>query len=352
MNKKKQLTQLMGNTFLDDSFVLGYYGGGNYGDELLLEVLQHMFHTRGYRTISFLYQKPASISKFHRDLGYEAVDAGNKLSVLRAVVKRKNLVIGGGGLWGLDVNSNVVLMSFLLFFARWVLRKRVYLLGVGYYDSTSSMGHFGAWLAGKSAHQILARDDESYKNFSAINRHTYLSDDIAYMLPAVKQDISRELTVFNDAVSLGSEKTVMISVRRFKQDQVNPYVDTIKTWLATHSEVPVILALMEPREVDPRGFALLKSLQKNRDNAIVIDFDYNPMVLYHFFARHKKTLSYIGPQFHVQLVAHLAGVKLLPVFYDNKVSELLRLLHYDRPIAIRDISVSDINSFLAERSEA
>ena len=346
MVREKQISQLLGEISLNDSFVLGYYGGGNYGDELLLEVLQHIFGRQKYDRISFLYQKPIDVELFHRDFGYEPVDAANKYSVLKAMFKRRNLVIGGGGLWGLDVNANVVLMSCLLFFARWILGKRVYLLGVGYYGATSRMGHFAAWLAGKSATQILARDQETYEKFSRINKQTYLSDDIAFMLPHITENVARDLAIFENNVGRVSKPTVMISLRRFKPNQSNPYLDTVKTWLSQHPDVPVILAIMEPRSVDPEGFKVLKSLQRTRGNAAVIDFSYNPIVLYQFFMRHKKKLSYIGPQFHVQLVAHLAGVKLLPVFYDNKVSQLLQKLEYDRPISISDISPADIRQFM------
>lgn len=346
--KEKQITQLLAEVSLDDSFVLGYYGGGNYGDELLLEVLQHTFYAQKYTSISFLYQKPLAISLFHRDLGYEPIDAAKKLSVLRTVLRRRNLVIGGGGLWGLDVNTNVVLMSCLLFFARWFLGKKVYLLGVGYYGSTSRRGHVAAWLAGKSANQILARDDESYKRFRKINTQTYLCDDIAFMLPYIKTDTQGDLKKFENSVSGVTKPTAMISIRRFKPNQSNSYLKAIKTWLSENPHVPVIFILMEPRSVDPEGFATLRSLQRTRTNSAVIDFAYNPTVLYEFFVRRRKTLSYIGPQFHVQLVAHLAGVRLLPVFYDNKVSQLLRKLRYGHPIPISKISSADIETFLAE----
>lgn len=348
VRKEKQITQLLAEVSLDDSFVLGYYGGGNYGDELLLEVLQHVFYVQKYTGISFLYQKPLGITLFHKDLGYEPIDAAKKLHVLRAVLRRKNLVIGGGGLWGLDVNANVVLMSCLLFFARWFLSKKVYLLGVGYYGSTSPMGHFAAWLAGKSANQILARDDESYERFQKVNPETYLTDDIAFMLPQIKTDISDGLKAFESSVSGVTKPTVMISIRRFKPNQPNSYLESIKTWLSENPHVPVIFLLMEPRGVDPEGFAVLKSLQRTRSNAVVVDFSYNPIVLYQFFVRRRKTLSYIGPQFHVQLVAYLAGVRLLPVFYDNKVSQLLHKLRYDHPIPISKVSSADIDAFVAE----
>lgn len=344
---KQNVDELLNELSLDDSFVLGYYGGGNYGDELLFEVLQNMFLACGYHTISFLYQKPQDFSRHHKYLGYEAVDSSNKLQVLRTILKRKNVVIGGGGLWGLDVNLNVLLMSLMLFVSRWLMGKEVYLLGVGYYGSTGRMGRFAAWLAGKSATRILARDTESFDNFSRLNRETYLSDDIAFLLPRIHEEVSEDLEKL-DRIIDPSKHTVMISVRRFKPTQKNPYADALEKWLQMDDKTPVVLALMEPRAVDPDGYELLKRWQRLRKNVTVIDFDYNPVALYRFFELHQKNLSYVGPQFHVQLVAHLAGVRLFPLVYDNKVARLLETLRYENPVAIADVTTDKLAQFASD----
>jgi polysaccharide pyruvyl transferase WcaK-like protein len=347
--KHRPLHELLDSLPLDDSFMLGYYGGGNYGDELLFEVLQHYMIGRGYGRVSFLYQKPSAYRRFHIDLGYQSVDAGNKMAVLRALFKHRNLVVGGGGLWGLDMNTNVLLMSCMLFFARWFLGKEVYLIGVGYYGSTSRMGHIAAWLAGKAASAVLARDNETYQNFVRLNRRTFLSDDIATMLPDTKTDVSHDLQTFEETVCKVDEPMVVISLRHFKPHQSNPYTQVIEKWLMQHRDIRVILALMEPREVDTDGFLRLKEWQRKRGNAVVIDFDYNPMVLFQFFKRYHGKLRYIGPQFHVLMVAHLSGVPFLPIAYDNKVSELFKRIGQKNSIPVNKVEVEDIEKFIGSK---
>lgn len=348
-NREKQLTDLLREVSLDDSFILGYYGGGNFGDELLFEVLQHLFHERDYRRVSFLYQNPEHYSEFHHDLGYDAVDAADKSQMLKTVFSRRKLVIGGGGLWGLDINLNVVLMSALLFFARLLLGKEVYLLGVGYYGSTTKLGHVAAWLAGRAATQVLARDQESYERFSRINRQTYLCDDAAFYVPHLRKkmfvdDIKKLETTLGPI----DQPAVLISLRRFKPHQANPYAKAVEQWLVDHPTTPVILALMEPRNADSEGYKKLQKWQSARSYARVVDFSYNPVALYYVLQRHRDQLSYIGPQFHVLLIAHLAGVRLLPLAYDNKVSQLLDKLDYEGQIPIGNVSSDHLRLFVGE----
>jgi len=347
--REKQVTSLMREVNLDDSFILGYYGGGNFGDELLFEVLQHLFHDRDYQHVSFLYQKPDEYARFHHDLGYDAVDAANKIDVFKTILTRRKLVIGGGGLWGLDVNLNIVLMSVMLFFARLLLGKEVYLAGVGYYGSTTKMGHIAAWLAGKAANQILARDQETYDRFARINPRTFLCDDIAFDMPHLRQkSFNADIEQLEKMVGTIDRPTVVISLRRFKAHQLNPYTKAVEKWLADHPTTPVILALMEPRDVDPEGYARLQQWQAARSYARVIDFSYNPVALYYLLHKHRNVLSYIGPQFHVLLIAHLAGVRLLPLAYDNKVSQLLEKLDYDGQIPISEVSSDHLRLFVGE----
>lgn len=346
---EKQLTDLLREVGLDDSFIMGYYGGGNFGDELLFEVLQHLFHERDYQHVSFLYQNHDNYSTFHHDLGYDAVDSANKIEVLKTVFSRRKLVIGGGGLWGLDINTNVVLMSALLFFARLLLGKQVYLVGVGYYGSTTKLGHFAAWLAGKAANQILARDQETYKRFRRINRQTYLCDDIAFDVPHLRKKMfMSDIRKLESEVGLIDRPTVLISLRRFKPHQLNPYAKAVEQWLRDNPTTPVILALMEPREVDPAGYEKLQKWQAAHSYARVIDFSYNPVALYYILHRYREQLSYIGPQFHVLLIAHLAGLRLMPLAYDNKVSQLLNKLEYGGQIPISEVSSDHLRLFVGE----
>ncbi|MBC7942950.1 polysaccharide pyruvyl transferase family protein [Candidatus Saccharibacteria bacterium] len=342
----KTITDIFAQEDLDRSVLIGYYGGGNFGDELLLEVLMNLFAKRGVGSLTVTYQHPERYATYHHEFGYPRIDMADKLSVFKAIVKNRNIVIGGGGLWGLDVNTNIFVLSSLLFFSRFVLRKRVYLLGVGYYNSTTRLGHVSAWLAGKSANYIVSRDQESLSNFSRVNRHVALDMDIAYQLPQLGlAPYQQDCKTLNHAAPAAG-KTLFISLRRFKPHQAASYTKQIETCLANNQDLTIIVALMEPRDVDPTGYKLISKWQRQYNNVRTLEFTYNPFALFLYFKKHSKHMALIGPQFHCIITALLTGVPFLPITYDNKVLELLKNATRAQPIPIDDLSQNMVQLFI------
>lgn len=342
----KTIADIFNTEDLEDSLLIGYYGGGNFGDELLLEVLMNLFTRRGVKSLTVTYQHPQRYKTYHHEFNYQRIDMANKLAVLRSVLKNKNIVIGGGGLWGLDVNPNIFLLSSLLFVSHFILRKRVYLLGVGYYSSTSRLGHLSAWLAGKSASHIVVRDQESLRHFKKISRHVTLDSDIAFQIPALDlAAYDRDRMQLDEAITI-TDTTLIITLRRFKPHQQNDYTKLIESCLTDNPDMPIIVGLLEPRAVDAEHYSLLVHWKAQYPNVQIIDFSYNPLALFLFFRQHHTQLALISPQFHAIIMALLTNVPFLPVVYDNKVIELLKQKTSSRPIQISDLTQGDLQSFI------
>ncbi len=145
--KKRALLRFLKNEQLDSSMLVGFYGGGNYGDELLMEVLAGLLKKQGAKNVSIAYQTPLLYDKFHHDFGFKRIDIHNSTAFLKGIFTHKHIVVGGGGLWGMDSNLNIFLMSLMLLVSRFVMRKKIYLLAVGYYASANGAGKMGAWCA-------------------------------------------------------------------------------------------------------------------------------------------------------------------------------------------------------------
>jgi polysaccharide pyruvyl transferase WcaK-like protein len=334
-------------TNLDNSLLLGFYGGGNYGDELLMEVLAGLLKKEQVRNVRIAYQTPQSYSTFHHNFGYPRVPIYNKLALTRAILQHRNIVVGGGGLWGMDVNLNVFLMSCMLLFARIFLRKNVYLLAVGYYASAPRLGRISAWLAGKAATTIIARDTETYKNFIRLQRHTEQSEDIAWSIKQLDlAPYKKDLQLLEQKITI-TKQTIFITLRHFKNATKNNLEQVVAECLKANADKPIIIALMEPRYVDPHNYALLEKWRADYRNVQILDFDFNPLALFLFFRAHHKQLLFVGPQFHVILSAHLTGVPYMPMAYDNKVQGLLAQLKPDQTTyPVHSLRLPDVQHFI------
>lgn len=331
-----------------NSLLIGFYGGGNYGDELLMEVLAGLLKKRGAKNVHIAYQHPERYKTYHHDFGYTRIDMHDKKAVLKAVFKKKEIVVGGGGLWGLDCNFNVLLMSIMLFVCRWLLRKKVYLLAVGYYNSAPAIGRVSAWLAGKAANVILARDQESYQNFAKINKNTEQCSDIAWHIDELDlAPYEPDLALLERSIHVSGE-TLFMTLRRFHGANKHHLAAVVGECLRSFSDKSIIIALLEPRHIDPQGYSLLESWKRAHPNVQIIDFAFNPLALFLFFKKYREQLLFVGPQFHAILSAHLTGVPYLPVAYDNKVHNLLQAIAPgQKPIALQALQPETIQSFIA-----
>jgi polysaccharide pyruvyl transferase WcaK-like protein len=342
--------ELLHRTDFSHSLVIGYGGGGNYGDELLLEVLLSLLKRAGAEHIDVAYQQPALYPTYHQDFGYQVVDIRHPRKLLSAIFRNKNIVVSGGGLWGLDMNRSIFIMSLMLWCSRWLLGKKVYLLGVGYYNSTNRLGHRAAYLAAKSATLIVARDDETKRNFARFSSHVTEDSDIVWHsrqldLGAYRQEaeaLSKRLPV--------KGKTLFMTLRRFRPEYQNDFTQIVGECIAKNPDKAIIVALMEPREVDPDGYTQLKQWARTHKNVRIVDFAFNPLALLLYFRQHHKQLLFIGPQFHGLVTAHLSRVPFFPLVYDNKSRELLSQLGHSQPVSIYKLRQPQVQAFINEAS--
>jgi len=340
-----KVTDILQPELANNSLLIGYYGGGNYGDELLLEVIQNLSAKHGVSDLTIAYQSPENYADYHKNFGYPRIDMRDKFAVFRAILHHKNVIIGGGGLWGLDFGLNVFLLSFLLGFSRLVLRKKIYLIGVGYYSSTTRLGHVGAWLAGKGASAILARDTETYDNFRRFNKHTAKDTDIAWYLRDIDTGpYRREVKKLDEQTSI-TERTYFVALRRFQAKHRNNFTQEVEQYIATNPDRHFIVALLEPDHNDPEQAKLLDSWEQRYENVKRLRGPYNPIALFLFFQKHAENLALIAPQFHAIITAHLSNVPFLPVVYDNKVAELLAYIGQTDTIPIQQVDAKKLQTY-------
>lgn len=348
--KKLSVLDFLDGRPLDRSLLIGFYGGGNYGDELLLEILQNLLSERRARNITIPYKDPGNFATYHHDFGYHVVD-WSITSLLRGMARNKNIVVGGGGLWGLDASFKILVFGCLLFAARRIFGKRVYLLGIGYYGSAPRLGRISAWLAGKAANTIIARDTETYDNFSRIQPQTYLDKDMAWYIPQIDlRPYRKELQVLTRNIAI-KPGTICVILRRFAAKHANDFDNQIERFISRNQDKQILVTLMEPRTTFPEGHQLIAKWQKQYPHIQTIESEQNPLVLFLIFQKHRKNLKLIAPQFHAIITAHLNNVPFLPIVYDNKVDALLDQIDQTERTPIDKVTFDHIQAFADAATE-
>ena len=111
---------------LRSAFLVGYYGYGNFGDEMLMEESIKLLRELGFRRIYTLYPRKIEL----KDV--VTVEKGNIMGVIGAILKSDVVFFGGGGL----LQDETSLRSFVFYSAIAILsrmfRKRVVFFGNGF----------------------------------------------------------------------------------------------------------------------------------------------------------------------------------------------------------------------------
>lgn len=342
------LEEFFKETDLEQCFLVGYYGGSNFGDELLLEVLQNILKKIGVKHVSFYYSNPKIFPVYHHKYEYRLIKS-TPWNILKSVVKSKSILIGGGGLWGLDFNKNVALMSLLLFIAHYLLGKKVYLVGVGSYSSTSRLGRFFSKVAGVAANIILARDSETYGSFRRINKNTYQASDIAFLLPTLDLSIyDAELNNYALTKLVDKYKTLTLVSTRNYNDRFSAstntqiYHEALKGFLS-HTKEHVVLLFLNASDFDPAISKYYFDLKTKYKSVVsIVEINTNPILMFQFLHTYHSKIRIIAPQYHMQLLAHITGTRFLPLRYDNKNEQLFKQLEIKQFVSIGFVSSVDL----------
>jgi polysaccharide pyruvyl transferase WcaK-like protein len=343
-----KISSFINTTDLNNSLLIGYYGGTNFGDELILEVLMSRLSNNKFKEINIYYFNKKNYNTYHKNFKYNIIDSKNRYSQFLKIISSKSIIIGGGGLWGCDSNLNIFILSFLMFIFKILLRKNIYLLGVGYYDSANKIGKVSAFFAGISANIIFARDDETISNFKKINKNTYKDNDIAFLLPEIElSHYNLDCMRISKKLGLHDEK-IIIGFRHFKQED-DKYTNNILKLIDSSPEKKFILFFFQSKEFSSSTFNKIKSIEKKYNNVSITDFHFNPISLYLAIKLNSSNLKIVAPQYHVQLIAHLTNTTFLPISYDNKNLELFKQINIKKQIPINNIRYEDLKNFIDEK---
>lgn len=279
-----------------DVLLLGYYGFGNLGDELLAEAAVSLLREAGVAQsrIAILSSAPADSEERFGVVSFNRWRLGE---VTKACSESRTLLLGGGGLF----QDSTSLRSCLYYCAVMLIAKvkglRIWAVGQSVGPLRSKAARAVARLALSLCSYISVRDESSLKMAGELGLSAELTPDLVMSLAPEKNAVKEPLILFNARPGYGDLARKAAARCREAAE-------------ANGCEVRgVALAAEDAAEIER-----LRSLQdvKIRDIITVRNLE-------EFSAAIKGASGAVGMRLHFLMLCLLAGIPLAGCAYDPKV---------------------------------
>ncbi len=283
--------------------ISGYIGFDNFGDEAIAQVLTSYLKASGAEKITVLSSNPEKTANFY------GVDSVNFLKFLRPIIESDVLISGGGSLLQ-DITSLKSLIYYLaVITTALVLNKKVIIFAQGFTPFRTRMAKFFTKFLLQYCHKIYVRDSKSQEMLNAMDIDSELISDPVFGMatPIVenKKGIGIQLRSFprlNDDFLQGLANIVS---KRFPNERIK------------------LFSLQDSLDMDIlEKFA--RMLEKNNIESKI----YHSLSVNETINELSKLEFLIGMRFHANLIAAKAGVKVLGINYDIKVSNLSNIVGF------------------------
>lgn len=180
-----------------DIAILGYYGFGNLGDELLLEAVISLLLMSGIskEKIVILSNSPAETEEKY---GVKSINRWNVKGIFNTLLKSKSFLLGGGGLFQ-DVTSikSVLYYWFMIKLAQ-LAHAKPWAVGQSVGPLKRNVSRNFTKNAFKSCINVVARDVKSYSLLSKWGANVSIAPDLVLSFPVNTINFSaRDTVLFN-----------------------------------------------------------------------------------------------------------------------------------------------------------
>lgn len=309
--------------------VAGYYGFGNLGDEVLLQVVLRWLSQYPQVEPWVLSGDPDQTRRHHR---VSAVNRASILGVVYSLVRARALIFGGGGLLQ-DATSRRSLWYYLglLRLARW-FKVPVMLIGQGL-GPLSARGEYRVAQALQRVAYVSVRDEHSLRLLQRWKvAHAQLGPDLAFCLSAPPPAQDRQVVPLLGVALVSPPENAYEAVLRRMAGAIE----------AAQQELgltPIFLAA-NPRDLK-FGIALNRKVPALTVLSLAQDAAENHQALFSGF----KVIW--GSRLHALILAAQAGVPFAALGYDPKVeqfvAQLNRTLHAALPYwMLKDVDAAEL----------
>lgn len=285
--------------------VSGYIGFDNFGDEAIASVLTSHLKSNGAEKITLLSSNPQKTARL-----YEVYSA-NYLKFLKPIIDSDVLISGGGSLLQ-DITSLKSLIYYLsVISTALIFKKKVIIFAQGFTPYRTKIGENITKFILKHCHKIYVRDSKSQDILKNMNIDAELVAD-----PVFATNIPK----------IENHKGVGIQLRSF-HTLTDSFLNTLATEIAARFKHETIKLFSLQDSLDISVLEKFSKLLKERglESIIYKNLSVNDTI------KEISQLEYlVGMRFHANLVAAMAGVKVLGINYDIKVLNLAK--HIGFPI--------------------
>lgn len=155
-----------------NALIVGYYGYGNAGDQLLLTQTQRLLHHQLPKATLYTLTKKGS--------GPNEINRFSILSIMITLIKVQTVIFGGGGIFQNKTSQRSLLYyCSLMIFAK-IFRADIYLLGQGIGPIQGKFSHWLCMTCLKLAKKIIVRDLDSLSLLRTSNIPAILASDLTF----------------------------------------------------------------------------------------------------------------------------------------------------------------------------
>lgn len=280
-----------------DVLILGYYGFGNLGDELLAEASLSLLDKNGIRRerIALLCADPSAGEK---KFGVRCIDRWNLKEIFSACRKSRSLLLGGGGLF----QESTSLRSCVYY---WAVVRIAHLCGCKLWAEGQSIGPLrtaAAKFFAKSALlkcvHLTVRDEASQRQADELGLTASMTPDLVMSLQMDRSDCSGSQLLFNARPGYGelAEETARLAAQA-AQDGVLGIIGIA----LSDEDVSEIKRLNE--------INLIKTAEIIKVETAV-----------QFAAAARSARAAIGMRLHFAVLSALCGLPAAAASYDPKVA--------------------------------
>jgi polysaccharide pyruvyl transferase CsaB len=335
--------------------ICGYYGFGNAGDEAILTVLTERLRLRHadarFTVVAYPFADLRDIAVSH---GVHALDARDVAAVAEAATEADLMVLGGGGLFQdyLPADHSQILGPAQANLAVWsgygllaaALGKPLLIWGVGVGPLTTDPGRRATGLVFGQAAAALVRDQASLRLLSdlGIEAAIELAADPAFLLEPPEPETVTELMV-DDDVPTGGRLRIGVVVRPWEGAWQEPLAAALDRLINERDADVIFLPFQQSGrglENDAHAATLVAARMRRVQRRAVIHTEYTPRRRMGILATCDVV---IGMRLHSVVFAAAAGVPVVGLSYDPKVSHLMEELGLeDLTIDLRHVDAEQV----------